>query len=86
MAQPRDDGAHPVVAKPPCVVGAGYEAVAKGVHLHEWAGLARIREVIGIAPPRKRGTAHRLDGNEARIGVRALDLVAHEGGDEATKI
>ena len=81
-----EDGAHAVVAQASGVIGAGDEAVAEGVHLRERAGLARIGEVVGEAAAREAGAAGGLDGHEARAGMGAEDLIAHEGRDEAAQV
>ena len=86
VLQLRHDGAHAVVAQAAGVVGAGLEAVAERVHLGERARLARVGEVVGVAPARERGAARGLHGHEARVGMLAAQRVAHERRDEAAQV
>ena len=80
-----EDAAHAVVAQAARVVGAGDEAGAEGVHLGQRADHAGIAEVVDKFAAGEAGTAGRLDGDEAVVGL-APQLLAHEGADEAAEV
>ena len=74
-----------MVAQAAGVVGSGNEAAAQGVHPGQGRDPACVAEVIGVFASGQGGAGSRLHRHDTGI-IFALELVGHEGGNEAAQV